>query len=162
MRPASEFDPSIIINMHECRHVTGLLNVPSVEEVLGRWQHESSDDFVAIDSTGNPAGLLLLDRVHSWLCEMSRILVVREHEGIGSFIMDWALRYAFDEHHAHRIFLEVHERNVRARRLYEHFGFTQEGTYRDGFRNPEDGSFENLCPYGLLEADYRHDDRAKP
>jgi hypothetical protein len=72
MRPASEFDPSIIINMHERRHVTGLLNVPSVEEVLGRRQHESSDDFVAIDSTGNPAGLLLLDRAHSWLCEMSR------------------------------------------------------------------------------------------
>jgi hypothetical protein len=44
MRPASAFDPSIIINMHECRHVTGLLNVPSVEEVAGRLQRESSDD----------------------------------------------------------------------------------------------------------------------
>jgi RimJ/RimL family protein N-acetyltransferase len=162
MRPASAFDPSIIISMHERSHVTGLLNVPFLEEVLGRRKHESSDDFVAIDSTGNPVGLLLLDRVHSWLCEMSRILVVREHEGIGSFIMDWALRYAFDEHHVHRIFLEVHERNVRARRLYEQFGFIQEGTYRDGFRNPENGRFENLCPYGLLEGDYRHDDRARP
>jgi hypothetical protein len=76
MRPASEFDPSIIINMHGFSHVTGLLNVPSVQEVVGRSQHESSDDFVAIDSAGSPVGLLLLDRVHSWLCEMSRILVV--------------------------------------------------------------------------------------
>jgi RimJ/RimL family protein N-acetyltransferase len=147
--------------MHECGHVTGLLNVPSVQEVVGRSQRVSSDDFVAVDSAGNPVGLLLLDRLHSWLCEMSRIVAVREHEGIGSFIMGWALRYAFDEHHVHRVFLEVHERNVRARRLYEHFGFTQEGTYRDGFRNPESGRFENLCPYGLLEADYRHG-RARP
>jgi RimJ/RimL family protein N-acetyltransferase len=155
MRAASGFDPSVIINMHGCVHVTGLLNVPSVEEVTSRSQRPSSDDFIAFDSAGNPVGLLLLDRVHSWLCELSRILVVREREGIGSFIMGWTLRYAFDEHRVHRIFLEVHERNVRARRLYEHFGFTQEGMYRDGFRNPENGTFENLCPYGFLEDDYR-------
>jgi RimJ/RimL family protein N-acetyltransferase len=154
MRPLSEVDPSIIIGVHGLPHVVNLLNTPSVDEVERRSKQESSRDFVAFDSEGRVAGLLLMDRIHSWLYEVSRILSVREREGIGTSILRWALRHIFEENGAHRAFLEVHERNVGARRLYESVGFLQEGTYRDGFRNPVDGTFENLCPYGLLDVDY--------
>ncbi len=145
----------MIIEIHGLPHVVGLLNTPTVDDVVRRSKHESSRDFVAFDSDGRPAGLLLMDRMHSWLYEVSRIISVREGEGIGSSMMRWALRHIFDENGAHRAFLEVHETNVRARRLYESLGFLQEGTYRDGFRDPIDGSFQNLCPYGLLDVDYR-------
>jgi diamine N-acetyltransferase len=155
MRPASGVEPSIIIDMHGLPHVIGLLNTPTADDVARRSKHESSRDFVAFDSNGRVAGLLLMDRIDSWLYEVSRILSVREGEGVGSSILRWALRHIFAENGAHRAFLEVHERNVRARRLYESLGFRQEGTYRDGFRNPVDGTFENLCPYGLLDVDYR-------
>ncbi len=155
MRAISDIHPSIVIDMHRSPHVDGLLNTPTVDDVVRRSKHESSRDFVAFDSDGQVAGLLLMDRIDSWLYEISRIISVREGEGIGSSILRWALRHIFDENHAHRAFLEVHERNSRARRLYESLGFRQEGTYRDGFRNPVDGTFENLCPYGLLDVDYR-------
>jgi RimJ/RimL family protein N-acetyltransferase len=145
----------MIIEIHGLPHVVGLLNTPTVDEVVRRSKHESSRDFVAFDSEGRPAGLLLIDRIHPWLYEVSRIISVRQGEGIGSTMMRWALRHIFDENGAHRAFLEVHETNVRARRLYESLGFLQEGTYRDGFRDPIDGSFQNLCPYGLLDVDYR-------
>lgn len=36
--------------------------------------------------------------------------------------------------------------NLRARRLYEHIGFTQLGTIRGGFRQ-KDGSYADICPY---------------
>jgi RimJ/RimL family protein N-acetyltransferase len=155
MHPLAEVEPSMIIKMHGLPHVVGLLNTPTFDEVVRRSKHESSRDFVAFGSNGHPVGLLLMDRIHPWLYELSRIISVRPGEGIGSSMMRWALRHIFDENGAHRAFLEVHESNRQARRLYESFGFSQEGTYRDGFRNPTDGSFENLCPYGLLDADYR-------
>jgi RimJ/RimL family protein N-acetyltransferase len=155
MRSATDVEPSIIIAMHGLPHVVGLLNTPTVEDVARRSKHDSSRDFVAFGPDGQPAGLLLMDRIHSWLYEVSRILSVREGEGTGSSIMRWALRHIFDQNGAHRAFLEVHESNARARRLYESVGFLQEGTYRDGFRNPVNATFENLCPYGLLDSDYR-------
>ena len=36
--------------------------------------------------------------------------------------------------------------NVHARHLYEHLGFLQLGTIKDGFRM-KDGTFEDICPY---------------
>jgi diamine N-acetyltransferase len=155
IRPATEADTSAIIAMHDLPHVAHLLNKPTIEDVARRLKHESCCDFIALDANGELAGLLLVDRTDGWLYEVSRIVAVREREGIGSYLLRWALRYAFEENATHRVFLEVHENNVRARRLYESVGFLQEGTYRDGFRNPTDGSFENLCPYGLLESDYQ-------
>jgi diamine N-acetyltransferase len=61
----------------------------------------------------------------------------------------------FDEQSAHRAFLEVYAHNTRARKLYERFGFTYEGTYRDGARNPRTGRYEDLCIYGLLDNEYK-------
>jgi RimJ/RimL family protein N-acetyltransferase len=154
MRPASEADSAAIVRMHELPHVSALLNTPTPDDVKRRLERSSSFDFIAVDASGEPAGLLMVDRIDSWLYDVGRILAAREREGIGSSMMRWALQFAFETNGAHRVFLEVHESNVRARRLYESFGFTQEGTYRDGFRSPLDGHFENLCPYGLLESDY--------
>jgi RimJ/RimL family protein N-acetyltransferase len=155
MHPLAEVEASMIIEMHGLPHVVGLLNTPTADDVARRSKQESIRDFVAFDLYGHATGLLLMDRIHPWLYEVSRIISVRQGEGIGSSMMRWALRHIFDENGAHRAFLEVHEANVRARRLYESLGFLQEGTYRDGFRDPIDGSFQNLCPYGLLDVDYR-------
>jgi hypothetical protein len=41
-----------------------------------------------------------------------------------------------------------------ARALYESLGFKAEGCYRDGYRD-DDGTYENLIPYGILESEYR-------
>ena len=154
MHSASEVQPSVIAEMHDLPHVARQLNKPTIDDIERRSQRASSRDFVAMTSDGQAVGLLLLNRVDSWIYEILRIVAVREHEGIGSFMLGWALHYAFDVNKAHRAFLEVPEQNTRARRLYESFGFLQEGTYRDGFRSPISGRFENLCPYGLLESDY--------
>lgn len=43
--------------------------------------------------------------------------------------------------------------NVAAQRLYESEGFVHEGTFRDGFKNPE-GGFGDLRHYGMLESEY--------
>ena len=50
-------------------------------------------------------------------------------------------------------YLEVRASNEIARRLYERAHFVLEGTWRDGFRD-HDGSFHDLCAYGLLKSEY--------
>ena len=59
----------------------------------------------------------------------------------------------FETDALHRACLEVRASNEIARRLYERAHFVLEGTWRDGFRD-HDGSFHDLCAYGLLKSEY--------
>ena len=70
--------------------------------------------------------------------------------------LDHANCRAFEELECHCMFLEVREDNGAMRGLAERFGFVQEGVYRDGFQNVRTGEFKNLCPYGMLEHEYRY------
>lgn len=51
--------------------------------------------------------------------------------GYGTAVTRLVVDYAFDELGLHRLALEVHEHNPRARRVYEKCGFTVEGRLRE-------------------------------
>jgi len=51
--------------------------------------------------------------------------------GYGTETTDLIIRYAFDQVRLHRLALQVHEHNPRARRVYEKCGFTVEGRLRE-------------------------------
>ena len=95
------------------------------------------------------------EEVLPWLYEIRIVLSKYPGRGIGTFAFEAALEGIFTQHHAHRAYLEVQERNGAARRIYERSGFTYEGTYRHGARNPQTGVYEDLCIYGMLEDEYR-------
>lgn len=63
------------------------------------------------------------------------------------------MRIAFEDLHAHRLFLDVFEGNVRARHLYEDLGFVYEGKMRDAARRND--AWCNLCLMSMLESEYR-------
>ena len=89
----------------------------------------------------------------SRLWEVLVVVVRYPRQGIGAFAVRHAMERTF-ANGAHRMFLEVVERNRGARALYEALGFKAEGCYRDGYRD-DDGTYENLIPYGILESEYR-------
>jgi RimJ/RimL family protein N-acetyltransferase len=73
--------------------------------------------------------------------------------GLGREAAELIVRYGFDTVNLHRIWLEVYEDNVAARKIYEKLGFRLEGTMREhGFR---EGRWWNLHYMGLLADEYR-------
>jgi RimJ/RimL family protein N-acetyltransferase len=149
VRAATEADISDIVRLHEHPHVRAFLDPPSERQVRDALARESAAQFL-IESDRGCEALLLLGYMDDWLVELRRIAVARPHCGIGRFGVEWVLKHAFEERGAHRVYLEVHARNERARRLYESAGFTHEGTFRDGTRHWESRAFEDLCAYGKL------------
>jgi len=84
--------------------------------------------------------------------ELKRLVVHPPGQGLGKQILAELIHIAFDELHAHRFFLDVFDDNVRARRLYESFGFVEEGLLREAaLRN---GEFCSLRLMSLLDHEY--------
>lgn len=115
---------------------------------------EPAAEHYVIEEAGAPCGYFLLHH-HGFLVDVGSIVAARQGRGAGTFGMQWAMHHAFIELKAHRVFLETREDNTTTRRLVERLGFVQEGTYRDGFQDERTGAFHNLCPYGMLEHEYR-------
>lgn len=69
--------------------------------------------------------------------------------GLARLATEELLQYAFTELNLERVYLNVLESNLRARRFYEKAGFKQEGVfYKHKFIN---GQFQNLYWYGILK-----------
>ncbi len=64
------------------------------------------------------------------------------------------LRYAFEELHLHRVFLDVRADNTRAIAFYDKVGFLREGVSRDGMANKGGAGFVDLIWFSMLEEDF--------
>ncbi len=73
--------------------------------------------------------------------------------GCAAIATNQILEFGFKTLGLHRVYLNVYEDNVRARKFYEKFGFVYEGMFRDHLliRN----QFRNLCWYGMLDNEYQ-------
>jgi len=59
--------------------------------------------------------------------EWKRIIVARRGDGIGSAFMAAVLNYVFNEGLAETVWLDVYEKNDRARHVYKKLGFIETG-----------------------------------
>lgn len=73
-------------------------------------------------------------------------------KGIGKFALEEILKHAFYNMNLNRVELSVLEGNVHAIKLYEKFGFKQEGIKRQSaYKN---GEFVNMIIMALLKEEY--------
>jgi diamine N-acetyltransferase len=84
--------------------------------------------------------------------EFMRIVVTAKGQGYGRAAVRAVKHHAFDALSAHRLWLDVKERNTRARAVYEKEGFRYEGTLRECLQGPE--GFESLMVMSMLEQEY--------
>lgn len=152
IRPARIADVSAIVALHRLPHVAARLSVPTEEQVRSGLEVPDERDFV-VERDGSVAGSVRCIVSDGWLIEIRRVIAGVPRIGLGRFMMREILRWAFERESAHRVFLETEASNLKARRLYESLGFVHEGTWRDGYRHA-DGTFRDLCAYGLLAAEY--------
>ena len=85
--------------------------------------------------------------------ELKRIVLVRKGEGIGRACLRLLAQMAFRDLHAHRFWLDVKARNLRAQRLYLSEGFVEEGRLRESVRT--DDGYDSLVVMSMLEAEQR-------
>jgi len=82
---------------------------------------------IAEDAEGHQLGYaILLDNAPGRV-EWRRIIVARRSDGIGKAFMAAVLDYFFTKHKAEVVWLDVYEKNDRARHVYRTLGFTEVG-----------------------------------
>ena len=85
--------------------------------------------------------------------ELLRIVVSDKGQGHGRATLQLIKRFVFEELMAHRLWLDVRDHNIRARRLYESEGFLVEGTLRESTKVGE--RFESLVIMSMLAHEYQ-------
>jgi len=84
--------------------------------------------------------------------EIRRIVVVEKGQGYGRQVLRQIKAFTFEQLGHHRLWLDVLERNHRAKGLYVSEGFVVEGIIRDGFRTPT--GYESMILMSMLEDEY--------
>jgi RimJ/RimL family protein N-acetyltransferase len=155
LRPTTEGDLAFVVRTEGDGE-----NVP----FIGRWTRErhleslsdgrTSHMILERTGTGESIGYVVLtgfDNPDRTVC-LKRLVVAEKGHGHGRSAVKLVKRLAFEEAGAHRLWLDVKERNLRARRLYESEGFVFEGTLRDAFWRGEE--YESLVVMSILEKEY--------
>ena len=84
--------------------------------------------------------------------ELMRVVITEEDLGYGKAALSLVRKWAFEVHHAHRLWLDVRESNTKARHIYESLGFQQEGMLREAVN--VDGGRQSLVVMSILAAEY--------
>lgn len=84
--------------------------------------------------------------------ELVRITVTEKGKGYGQEAIRLIQQWAFEEHDANRLWLDVKEHNHRAKHVYEKLGFVAEGTLRECLKVGD--SYDSLTVMSILRTEY--------
>ena len=84
--------------------------------------------------------------------ELKRMVVQHKGRGFGRAALRTAKKIAFDELGAHRFWLDVKKRNLRAKALYDSEGFIVEGTLREAVK--VQGGYESMVVMSMLQQEF--------
>jgi RimJ/RimL family protein N-acetyltransferase len=126
-----------------------------------RTQHEGAvrfpdfRHFIIEAGTGTQAtGFVILQGCRSQhrAVELKRIVLQDKGRGLGRACVRLLKQMAFRDLRAHRFWLDVKSKNLRAQALYESEGFVVEGTLREAVRLDE--GFDSLVVMSMLEGEF--------
>lgn len=84
--------------------------------------------------------------------ELQRLAMADKGKGYGRSAVNLIKKWAFEQTNAHRLWLDVKDYNLRARRVYEAEGFVFEGTLREVLKVGD--KFESLVYMSVLRSEY--------
>lgn len=137
---------------------------PDYAAFIHRWPQEQHERnladpdklyLIARDEAGEWQGFVILAGLSSRAreFELVRMAVARPGSGIGKSLLKDVMAMAFGELRADRLWLDVFDDNLRARRLYEAAGFRKEGPEQIVVK--ADGQRGCLVIMSISAADYR-------
>ena len=138
--------------------------LPEYRSFIGAWSAEEHrlalanpdiQQIVLPGENGRLDGYAILQGIRSEhrSLELKRLAVAEPGRGLGRVLLADAAERAFLHHGAHRLWLDVFETNIRARHVYERFGFRVDGVFREAVLR--DGEFHSQLLMSILEDEYR-------
>lgn len=148
--------------------IVALERTPGARQFVGQWTEErhratlagaDARYLVSESDSGALLAYVILRGLseESGAIELKRVVVAEPMRGLGRRVLIDVIRMVFEDFHAHRLFLDVYDDNVRARHLYESLGFVYEGKMRDATRRDE--TYCDLRLMSMLENEYRAQNR---
>jgi diamine N-acetyltransferase len=152
LRPTREDDLDFVVAAEADPDNAPYLAPSPREEHLG-FLRDPGQRHLVVQADGRPVGFVLL-RLHpeDRAVELRRIAVTEKGHGHGRAALRAVMRTAFEEHGAHRLWLDVKPHNERARALYRSEGFAEEGLLRDALYRG--GRFESLIVMSILRPEW--------
>jgi diamine N-acetyltransferase len=152
LRPTREDDLDYVVAAEADPDNAPFLAPSPREEHLG-FLRDPLQRHVIAEVDGRPVGFALL-RLHpeDRAVELRRIAVTEKGRGHGRAALRLAIAAAFEEHGAHRLWLDVKPHNERALSLYRSAGFVEEGLLRDALYHG--GRFESLIVMSMLRTEW--------
>jgi len=142
--------------------IMAIEQLPDYRQYIGSWtceEHqsamESADaEYLVAAPEDRVAGFAILQGIQSEHRSilLKRIAVSAPNRGLGRGLLLSVLDRVFQQHGAHRLWLDVFVTNTRARRLYASLGFREEGLLRDSILR--DGRYQSQVLMSLLEHEY--------
>ena len=155
LRPTMQSDLDFVLSIEQDE-----ANLPFITP-WERMQHEAAirfPDFRHFIIEGGPgleaAGFMILIgcRNQQRSLELKRMVVQTKGRGLGRAALRVVKKVAFDDLHAHRLWLDVKSRNTRAQGLYRSEGFVQEGVLREAVKLEQ--GFDSLIVLSMLEQEF--------
>jgi RimJ/RimL family protein N-acetyltransferase len=144
-------------------HIVAIEQIPEFRSYIGAWTGEEhrralanpdTEYLVAPGEDGTVEAFAILQGIQSehHSIHLKRIAVRTPNRGLGRVVLEYAMSRAFEHHRAHRFWLDLFETNVRARRIYEAYGFHYDGVLREAILL--DGEYHTLALMSLLDREY--------
>lgn len=156
IRNTQEKDLDFVINVER---------EPENAQYIGQWtkeQHKNAlfnEDIVHLiveDKSRNaPVGYVIMAGLENQnnSIEFKRIAISDKGKGFAKETLRLIKEISFKQLKAHRLWLDVRYKNIRAQNLYKSQGFTEDGILRDSiFYN---GNYESLIVMSILENEYK-------
>jgi RimJ/RimL family protein N-acetyltransferase len=143
--------------------IVAIEQIPEYRQYIGAWPAEEhlramanadNEYFVVHGDEAMVEGFAILQGIQSvhHSVHLKRIAVRTPNRGFGKALLEYAISRAFLHHRAHRFWLDVFETNVRARRVYDSYGFHYDGVMREAILL--DGAYHTLALMSLLDREY--------
>ena len=87
--------------------------------------------------------------------ELMRIVITEKNKGYGKIVLSLLKKWCFEIKHAHRLWLDVREKNIGAQYVYEKQGFKNEGILRECIKYGN--SYQSLIVMSILSQEYKKD-----
>ncbi|NML46340.1 GNAT family N-acetyltransferase [Ramlibacter sp. G-1-2-2] len=156
LRPTMQSDIAFVLSLEQDPE-----NLPFITP-WERTQHEAAirfPDFRHFIVEAGPgleaAGFVILIGCRSphQSLELKRMVVRSKGRGLGRASLRVVKKVAFDDLGAHRLWLDVKQRNTRAKALYDSEGFVVEGVLREAVKL--DDGFESMVVMSMLANEFR-------
>ena len=130
---------------------------------VGQWsfeQHEKALDdedtlhLIVKNISGKKIGYIIMKGITNQndSIEFMRIVITDKGYGYGKDAISLIKKWCFEIKHAHRLWLDVRENNVRAQHVYQSLGFKREGILRECIKLQN--SYHNLIVMSILFHEY--------